>query len=345
LDVRLSSEQRALADSVAQVAGHLGPRTVAALDDHERAAKLDAAVAAAGWRDLRTAAAGGPWGSGVEVAIVAEELARASADTPFIGPTLAAELRRLAGAPPATSAETVLLTSDLGAVAHGGEGGVAVDAAGAESAVVVVPAASGYTLAAVAVSSGVATRASGDDLTRPAVAVAPGTPVSEVAGQSRSISEDSLAQWTALGLATASADLVGAMRGASDLTVEYARQRRQFGRPIGSFQAVQHLLADAAVHLEGSRSTALYAAWAVDALPPADALGAAAAAKAYTSRAALAVCEIGIQVHGGIGNTWDCFAHVYLRRSLLAIDVLGGVGPNLARVLEYRGIGGERGLQ
>jgi alkylation response protein AidB-like acyl-CoA dehydrogenase len=159
------------------------------------------------------------------------------------------------------------------------------------------------------------------------------------------ITDADIAQWTALGLATTCADLVGAMRGAIDLAVGYAGQRSQFGKPIGSFQAVQHMLADAAVHMEGSRSATLHAAWAVDALPPADALGAAAAAKAYAARAARTVCEIAIQVHGGIGNTWECLAHVYLRRVLLSTDVLGGVGANLARVLAHGGVGDTDGLR
>ena len=138
--------------------------------------------------------------------------------------------------------------------------------------------------------------------------------------------------WTALGLALDCADLVGMMRGAVDLAVDYASSRRQFGRPIGSFQAVQHLLADAFVLMEGSRSVALHAAWAVDALAPHDALAAAAVAKAYCARAARTVCETAIQVHGGIGNTWECLAHVYLRRALLSTDLLGGVGASLDRV-------------
>ena len=100
MDVRLSSEQQALHDSVAQVIGRLGPGTVRDLDDAERTVKLDAAVAASGWRELRVAAGRrAPLASGVEAAIVAEELGRGLADTPFLGPTLAAELRRLAGAP------------------------------------------------------------------------------------------------------------------------------------------------------------------------------------------------------------------------------------------------------
>src|SRR2546429_545447 len=136
MDVRLSSEQRALQDAAAQMVDRLGPKTVRDLDDHERAAKLDAAVAAAGWRELRTAGDDGvPWTSAVEVAIVAEELARGLADVAFIGPVLAADLRRLGGSPPASSAETIALTADLSAPARADEGVlpgaiVAFDAAG-----------------------------------------------------------------------------------------------------------------------------------------------------------------------------------------------------------------------
>ncbi len=89
----------------------------------------------------------------------------------------------------------------------------------------------------------------------------------------------------------------------------------------------------------------MHAAWSVDALEPSDALAAAALAKAYCARSALAVCETVIQVHGGIGNTWECLAHAYLRRALLSIDLLGGVGDNLERVLEHHGIGAGRGLR
>jgi alkylation response protein AidB-like acyl-CoA dehydrogenase len=135
------------------------------------------------------------------------------------------------------------------------------------------------------------------------------------------------------------------MRGAVDLACGYAKDRRQYGSPIGSFQAVQHLLADAFVALEGSRSVARHAAWAVDALDPEAALASAALAKAYSARAARTVCETAIQVHGGIGNTWECLAHVHLRRALLSTDVLGGTGPCLGRVLDHHGIGAERGLR
>jgi alkylation response protein AidB-like acyl-CoA dehydrogenase len=305
MDVRLSPEQVALRDSAAQVVDRLGPKAVGQLDDGERRAKLDAAVMASGWRELRTADDHGrPWASGVEVALAAEELSRGLADVAFVGPTLAAELRRLAGAP-AVAGETVAWD------------GVAVDAAGADAALVVDGSDVGIAPVGGPVES--------VDLTRPSAALGAVTPLGSV----------DVDRWTAFGLAVTSAELVGTMRGAVDLAVGYAADRKQYGTVIGSFQAVQHLLADAFTLMEGSRSAALHAAWAVDALPADEAVAAGAVAKAYCARAARTVCETAIQVHGGIGNTWDCLAHVHLRRALLSSDVLGGVGPNLDRVLAH----------
>jgi alkylation response protein AidB-like acyl-CoA dehydrogenase len=346
MDVRLSPEQHALRDSVAQVVDRLGPHAVGQLDDPERVGKLDAAVAASGWRELRSAEDGdAPLASGVEAALVAEELGRGLADAPFLGPTLAAELRRLAGAPPSTAGETIALASDLGelaCVATGvaPSGRVAIDAHAATSALVLLPASSGHVLGEIVLQP-VDEQV---DLTRPCAAPT-ASPAVIVADQRQRLSDDDLTRWTALGLALTSADLVGVMQGAVQLACDYATSRRQYGAPIGSFQAVQHLLADAFVAMEGSRSATLHAAWAVDALPPEEALAAAAVAKAYCARAARRVCETAIQVHGGIGNTWECLAHVYLRRALLSSDVLGGVGVSLTRVLEHHGIGGSDGLR
>jgi alkylation response protein AidB-like acyl-CoA dehydrogenase len=353
MDVRLSPEQRALRDSAAQVVDRLGPQAVGQLDDRERAAKLDAAVAASGWRELRTPTDGGePLASGVEVGIVAEELGRGLADTPFAGPTLAAELRRLGAAPPppAGVVETVACLPDLSALATAVDGtlpwptgAVAVDALGATSALVLLPADGpsaygAHGLGTVALDP-IGAGGTGSDLTRPVAPLAPGTAVTPLPDQGRAIDAAALTGFTALGLAVACADLVGTMRGAVELASDYAKERRQYGTAIGSFQAVQHMLADAAVATEGARSVALHAAWAADALAPADAEAAAAVAKAWCARATRTVCETAIQVHGGIGNTWECLAHVHLRRALLSGDLFGGTGPSLARVLAHHGIG------
>jgi alkylation response protein AidB-like acyl-CoA dehydrogenase len=315
MDVRLSPEQVALRDAAARAVDQLGVHAVADLDDGERRAKLSAAIAGAGWRELRTATdEGDPWASAVEVAIVAEELARGLADAAFIGPTLAAELRRMVGAPAAADDETVVLDAAF-----------AIDTAGCSSALTIDDANNVGVVALGAAAGEV-------DLTRPTRR--PGARTGDLGP----LRDDDHTRWIALGLALSCADLVGSMRGAVTLANGYAKDRRQYGVQIGSFQAVQHLLADALVATEGSRSVALHAAWAVDALPPSDAMAAGAVAKAYCARAARTVCETAIQVHGGIGNTWECLAHVYLRRALLSIDMFGGVGTNLERVLAHAGI-------
>jgi alkylation response protein AidB-like acyl-CoA dehydrogenase len=325
MDVRLSAEQRSLRESAAQLVDRLGPRSVADLDDIDRRTRIEAAIAAAGWRELRCADKGDePLASTVEVAIVAEELGRGLADTAFIGPTLAAELRRLAGADVGTSTEVVLLSADLAALSDGEGSGIVMDGEGASTGLLQVR--------DRLVSSPLpGLDRDSVDLTR-LVALAVVTRASVVGD----LTADRLTQWNAFGLAIACADLVGVMRGTIELARSYACTREQYGAAIGSFQAVQHLLADAHVALEGSRSTALHAAWAVDNLAPDDALAAAAGAKAYCARAAMSVCETSIQVHGGIGNTWECLAHVYLRRALVSADLLGNVGPSLQRVLDHR---------
>jgi alkylation response protein AidB-like acyl-CoA dehydrogenase len=335
VDVRLSAEQRALRDSAAQVVDRLGVRAVGQLDDRERATKLDAAVTESGWRQLRTPDDDGrPWASAVEVALVAEQLARGTADAAFVGPTLAAELRRLAGSPEAPGAETVALLPDLSGLASPGVAATALDAFGSVDALLLTATDDGYVVVTVPAPE----RGGGADLTRPSAPV-PTTGATLLPGQSKVLTPDDLIRWTALGLVTACGDLVGVMQGALDLTVAYAKERHQYGKAIGSFQALQHLMADMVVHLEGARSATLHAAWAVDALAPADALGFAAAAKAYAARGARTVCESAIQVHGGIGHTWECMAHVFLRRAMLSTDLLGGIGASLERVLDHAGIG------
>jgi alkylation response protein AidB-like acyl-CoA dehydrogenase len=341
VDVRFSDEQRALRDAATAVVAKLGPGSVADLDDTARADRLDAAIAAAGWRDLRVADEDGlPLASAVEAALVAEELGRGLADAAYVGPVLAADLRRLTGAPQSHMPETIALTSDLGALADrtAGVPAVAADARGANRALCLSGGAGGRHLV-VAVS--VRPEASGVDLTRQSVVVGAGAGEAEPVGE---VAADELVRWTALGLALGCADLVGVMRGAIDVACEYAATRRQYDVAVGSFQAVQHLLADAHVAMEGSRSAALHAAWVVDALDPAHALAAAAAAKAYCAWAARSVCETSIQVHGGIGNTWECRAHLYLRRALVSADLLGNVGANLRRVLAHE-IGAGVGLR
>jgi alkylation response protein AidB-like acyl-CoA dehydrogenase len=333
VDTRDTPEQAELRRSARQLARDLGPGTVAGLDDEARAARLASAVRDAGWSGLRDdGGAGEPLASGVEAAIVAEALGERIADVPFAGPLLAADLARRAGVngDPGAVAFSPALTGvavvDSPAIATDV---YAIDAGGA--AYVLVPNHDGYQLATVRASAG----ARGADLTRAVYAIPAGTPVHPVA-EHRPLTDDDLAGWEALGLALASADLVGVMRGVLDVTVDYAKQRQQFGVPVGSFQAVQHLLAEAHCLMEGSSSIALHASWAVDDLEPVAGREAGRAAKAYCARAARTVCETAVQVHGGIGNTWECIVHVYLRRALLSTQWFGDDSEQLGALTRER---------
>ncbi len=113
-----------------------------------------------------------------------------------------------------------------------------------------------------------------------------------------------------------SAEMLGAAESVMNLAVEYAKVREQFGRPIGSFQAVKHRCADMLVDVEGMRSAVYYAAWALGAAT-ADAPAAAATAKIWCSDAGVRMAESALQVHGGIGFTWEADVHLYLKRAQL----------------------------
>lgn len=110
------------------------------------------------------------------------------------------------------------------------------------------------------------------------------------------------------------AEMTGGMQRLLEMTVEYAKTRKQFGRPIGQFQAVQHLCADMLVYTESSRSAAYFAAWAIQERVP-EARLAVSVAKAYASDAYREVGNRAIQVHGGMGFTWENDAHLFYRRA------------------------------
>ncbi len=138
--------------------------------------------------------------------------------------------------------------------------------------------------------------------------------------------------WDAV-IALLCAEMVGGMQWALDTTVQYVKDREAFGRPIGVFQAVQHKAADMLVHTETSRSAAYYAAYAAaNGLP--DGRFAASVAKAYCSDAAHAVTGECIQLHGGIGFTWEHDAHLYFKRAVTNRVVAGNAAVHRERALE-----------
>jgi alkylation response protein AidB-like acyl-CoA dehydrogenase len=137
----------------------------------------------------------------------------------------------------------------------------------------------------------------------------------------------------ALNVATAAlcAEMTGGMQRTLELTVAYAKTRKQFGKPIGIFQAVQHLCADMYLETESSRSATYYAAWALEENVP-DAAAAVSVAKIYASDASRNVGNHGIQVHGGMGFTWENDIHLYYRRAKASETMLGDAAFHRERI-------------
>jgi alkylation response protein AidB-like acyl-CoA dehydrogenase len=141
----------------------------------------------------------------------------------------------------------------------------------------------------------------------------------------------------AAGLAALAAEQSGAARRAMELAVDYAKVREQFGRPIGSFQAIKHKCADMLVEVESSISLAYAAGQAIDEGSD-EAMMLASMAKAYCSEAFTHVAAENIQVHGGIGFTWEHPAHLYYRRAKSTELLLGSPTHHRERMLVELGL-------
>jgi alkylation response protein AidB-like acyl-CoA dehydrogenase len=134
------------------------------------------------------------------------------------------------------------------------------------------------------------------------------------------------------------AELVGVSQRVMEMAVDYAKNRKQFDRPIGSYQAVSHACADMLKQVEGARSLVYYAGWAADAAPDELSLG-ASAAKAYASDAGWNVSASALQVHGGIGFTWEHDLHWFLKRAKTDGVLYGSARDHRERVAELAGLG------
>jgi alkylation response protein AidB-like acyl-CoA dehydrogenase len=167
----------------------------------------------------------------------------------------------------------------------------------------------------------------GMDLTRKIYSVEfNNTPAEKLGGNSAN-------QGHALDIATAAlaAEMTGGMQRVLETAVAYAKTRKQFGKPIGIFQAVQHMCADMYLETESARSAAYYSAWALQENAP-DAATAVSIAKMYASEAARTVGNRGIQVHGGMGFTWENDIHLYYRRAKASETMLGDASFHRERI-------------
>ena len=137
--------------------------------------------------------------------------------------------------------------------------------------------------------------------------------------------------------AALSAELVGVGQRVMEMAVEYAKDRKQFDRPIGSYQAVSHRCAEMLLWVESARSAAYYAGWASDFEPESAAI-AASVAKAYAADAGWKVTASALQVHGGIGFTWEHDLHFFLKRARTDGHLFGSASRHRERVAELSGL-------
>jgi alkylation response protein AidB-like acyl-CoA dehydrogenase len=316
MQIALDPEQRAFAASAAALAADLAARWERGRgpDDVGSPAPSEedwARIAEAGWPALRLREENGGLGAGaLDVAVLAEQLGRHSLAAPVLGTIVAAEQLQALGAPAAMLEQVAagelriapLLDGRLLGFASGPAEALAWDSAGATLAI--APDGSAH---------GLGEPLPATDLTRQIRPL--GRPLEDAALPLRPPAADDRDRLHAFALTVLVADLLGTMSAALDAAVAHACSRTQFGAPIGSFQAVQQIAAEDLVSVEATRSALYYAAWAVDALPAAQALRAARIAKAFASRAGVAVCEDVVQLHGGIGMTWESPVHVWLRRA------------------------------
>src|SRR3954447_23044824 len=133
------------------------------------------------------------------------------------------------------------------------------------------------------------------------------------------------------------AESVGVAQRAMEMAVEYAKERKQFDRAIGSYQAVSHACAQMLLEVEGARSAVYWAAWALDYEPETAPL-AVAVAKAYAADAGRRVPRAALQVHGGIGFTWEHDLHFFLKRGEANAHAYGDAAAHRERVATLAGL-------
>lgn len=342
MNLELDDEQVALADTVrrflaerASISGHVRPM----LDD-------STGTTEAVWRGLADLGAtgvlvpaefGGAGMTMVEAGIVAEELGAALHPGPWLSTAVAATrmltavggqpaAEMLAGIAAGTAVVTVLSLGEqtLKPLVSARNGGFSVcsppvaapDAAAA--AVLLVSDGTGLFAIEAAAPGVTVTAERGIDQTRKHFQVQLDNASAQRLG---TVSAEDVQAVTDDVLIAAAADALGAATAVMKIAIDYAKTRNQFGAPIGSFQAIQHLCVDMFETVELARSGVIHALWAA-ADSPGDRHLAAARAKAFAGRLAT-VGDTAIQIFGGIGYTWDHDAHLYLKR-LLNWSALGG---------------------
>jgi alkylation response protein AidB-like acyl-CoA dehydrogenase len=323
MDFELSDDQLALRDGARDLLDDLASPARVRAHTTSGAAYDDAlwrAMAEQGWLGVDVAEEHGGVGLGaVELAVLLDELGRHAAPVPFLPTVLATYAFGVAGDDATVQR---LLSGDAVACVAWGKGPVAY-APDADIAVVLADS-EVYALEL-------------DDTTRP-----PREPAMDLtrslgwlpfdATRAKRLGgaelHDALLD---RGATYTAAEMLGGAQQALDMAVQYAKDRVQFGRPIGSFQAVKHRCADMLVDVEGMRSTVYWAAWCIGAADPETSV-AASTAKVWCSDASKRVMASALQVHGGIGFTWEHDLHFFLKRAQFDQLAFGDASWHRARL-------------
>ncbi len=277
-----------------------------------------------GWLGIAVDEQDGGQGLGsVELSILCEEIGRTVAPVPFLPTVLAATLIQHAGSAAQRGQWLARLASgELKGAVGTARDGVGEFVVGAPDAQVIVLIEDG---AAVVVAGGDVEVAALEsiDPTRSAGKVTLG-------GAGEALGGD-LQPAIDRGLIAVASELVGVCDRALDMTTEYVKERKQFGTPVGAYQAVSHRCAQMLMDTQQARVTTSYASWTADADPEKRAEG-AAMAKAAASYAGREVTSAAIQMHGGIGFTWEADVHWLFKRAQIDADLLGGAGFHRRRL-------------
>jgi alkylation response protein AidB-like acyl-CoA dehydrogenase len=320
-----SEDQRTIKSTARELLADRSPfeRVRAAAEARRYDGALWRELCGLGWPGIAVAAEHGGQGLGaVELAVLLEELGYAVAATPLLGTALAALAIQHAG----SDEQRARWLPALAAGEATGAFGRAELVADAQDAEVIV-----------VVEDDAARLIPRDDADiEPIDAIDPTRRYARVGGDGPALGGD-VAGAADRAAAAVAAELVGVCQRALDMTVAYVKERKQFGVPVGAFQAVGHRCARMLLHTEGARSAAYFAAWAGDAAP--DRLPEAAGlARAAAGEAGRAVTASAIQAHGGIGFTWEADVHWLYKRAQLDAALLGGAAT--ARIALARSLAG-----
>jgi len=303
--------------------------TFARVREHAEAGTTDAALwkelCELGWPGIAISEEHGGQGLGtIELSILCEELGRVVAPVPFLASAMAACVIEQAGSDPQRERWLPGLASGetIGALASAADGTAELVVSGAEADVIVLVEEDGSGRLLTPQDAEV-NKVAAIDPTRSAAGVS----ATDGAGESLEDGCPGLGR----ALVAVSSELVGVCERALEMTVSYVKDRKQFGVPVGAYQAVSHRCAQMLLETEQARSLAAFAAWTADADP--DSLAEAAAmAKASSSQAGREVTAGAIQTHGGIGFTWEADVHWLFKRAQIDAVLLGGAGRHRARV-------------